>query len=1165
MIISFLTNFNLQNKPKTLTTFLSLSLIMRNLFKTEFLILFFAVLTTAGISQEDNHSSVLASGLWFRISVTEDNIYRIDYSTLKKLGLEFPSNPRLFGNNTGQLSYYNDGSHPDDLKEISIYLSTGTDGIFNEGDYLLFYGKGPGKWIYDYSSGEFTHRRHNYSDTAFYFLTSGLAPGKRITTSEEPSSEPDLVSESSDALSIHEIESENILHSGREWFQPAGSGRNIEINPGFTGILTNEKIRYKIRVLARASKTTSFIFNNAGAALTTMQVDGVNVSSTTGIYARIAESEGEAYPLSSEPLFGISYSNNGEISARGWIDYITLHGRKRNWHDGHFSVIVDSRSLGEDTVTEFVLSGETGNSIIWDVTEPSSPAEMNCTYTGNDLRWRSKTDSLRTFIAFSPDKAIIPFVEYRPVANQNLHNSVEADMVIIAHPIFLPYAEQLAEIHRGDSGLETLVITPQQIYNEFSGGIPDIVAFRNFLRMKYLRQKNSERKLKYLLLFGDGSFDNRTPPPGNTNFIPTYQTQNSNVIVSSFTSDDFYGLLDDGEGEESGTEDIGIGRLPVSDTAEARIVVNKIERYIKTPDMADWKNILCLIADDEDGNIHMSDSEGLAIIAEERARWAVVDKIYIDAFRQSTTSTGQFYPDATRAINDRINSGALIVNYIGHGNETSLAHERIISPGEISNWRNKSKLPLFITATCEFSRFDDVSGNPSTGSIGEKQSSGEQILLHPEGGAIALMSTTRLVYSAPNYILNRNIFETAFNRDEDGRSMRLGDIIRSAKNLSGPNTNKRNFMLLGDPALRLAWPWKGIVVTDSINNSPAAESTDTLKALSMITISGHLEDTSGNLAENFNGIIMHTVFGKTNLNETLANDGGQKMEFTERNTILFDGKTRAEKGRFRFTFIVPRDIDYSPGKGKINYYAYDGYVDMNGSCEEIVIGGFSNSYNNDLSGPNIRLFLNDTLFRSGGFTGINPVLLAMIEDSGGINIAGTGIGHDLSFWLDGNKSEPILLNSYFQNDFGSYSSGKILYPLAGLSPGNHSLTLKAWDNFNNSSEKTIHFITGEESYLVLRNLLNYPNPFREGTSISLQHNRPEGTIDVTVSIFNINGQLINVLYTSLESTGYQLEPITWDGLSAGGQKSPAGLYPYTVKISCKNGETSTISGRMIIY
>ena len=1138
---------------------------MRKHLKIECLSTIFFILTLPGISQDYSSSSVLSSGKWYRISVTGDNIYRVDYSTLKALGLENPSNPRIFGNNTGQLSYYNDGSQPDDLKEIAIFTNTGTDGIFNEGDYLLFFGLGTARWIYDYSTGEFNHKKHNYSDTAFYFLTSGQTPGRKVTRSEVPVNVPDQITETSDDLFIHEIDSDNILHSGREWYQNAGSGRDIEVNPGFRDVITTEKIKYKIMVLARASVSTRFSFSDSKSTLSSVQVEGINPSSTTGIWARTAELTGEVFPQSSEPAFRVSYSNNGEISARGWLDNVILHARKQNKFDGRYSAFIDSRSVNEGMVTEFAISGEAENVIVWDVSDPFNPREQTLTVSGGKIRFRSETDSLKTFIAFSPTYAKIADIDASPVPNQDLHSSNAADMVIVVHPLFYPYAVRLAELHRTSSGLESLVTTPQQIYNEFSGGTPDIVAIRNFLRMKYQRQKNGERKLQYLLLFGDGSYDNRTPPPGNTNYIPTYQTINSNVTISSFTSDDFYGLLDDGEGEEAGTEDLGIGRIPVSDTTEAGIMVSKIEKYLNASDQDDWRNLLCMIADDEDGNIHMNDTEGLVAIAEDRAPWAVIDKIYIDAYKQSTTSTGQFYPDATRAINDRINSGALIVNYVGHGNETSLAHERIISPEDIRSWSNQGRLPLFITATCEFSRFDDISSNPATGTIIEKQSSGESILLHPDGGAIALMSTTRLVYSAPNYILNRNIFETAFNRGEDGRAMRLGDIIRIAKNMSGSNTNKRNFLLLGDPALRLAWPWNGKVITDSINNVPAGESTDTLKALSMITISGHIEDISGNPAEDFTGIVTHTVFGKPSVYKTLANDGGEKLEFTERNAILFAGKTKALKGRFRFSFIVPRDIDYSPGQAKIIYYASDGNRYMNGSFTGIVTGGFSNSDHNDSSGPFIRLFLNDTLFRSGGIAGSNPVLLALIEDEGGINTAGTGIGHDITFWLDGDNSSPVILNNHFKNDFGSYSSGSVYYPLHGLSPGSHTLTLKAWDNFNNSSEVSINFVAGDEENIVLKNLLNYPNPFSENTRISLQHNRPEGILDVAVSIFNINGQLIRVLHSTLTSTGYQLEPIFWDGRNSYGQKAAKGIYPYSVKITSETGETSTLSGRMIIY
>ena len=1122
-------------------------------------------MTVSGITESYTSSSVLSSGKWFKIAVTEDNIYRIDFSRLKQIGLDYPSNPRIFGNNQGQLSYYNDGSEPDDLKEIAIYTFTGSDGVFNEGDYLLFFGKGTNRWIYDNSTGGFNYLRHNYSDTAFYFITSGPVQGKRVVPAEGSLLQPNYFSSVSDALYIHEMENENLLHSGREWYQPISYSKDADVNPGFKDIVITDKITYAIRVLARASVSTLFRLTENGSVLSAVPVNGIDLASTTGTYAQASQAVGEFMTSSSQPVFKVSFTNNGEISAKGWIDYVKLQARKLNKFEGKTAIFTDSKSVGNGKVTEFSISGSVDVTMIWDVTDPFTPKTIQFVRTGENITFKMATDNLKTLIAFISSNAKTPFIRSTALPHQDLHSSSPADMIIVTHPLFIQYAEQLSKIHQKNSGLISLVTTPEQIYNEFSGGVPDIAAIRNFLRMKFLLQKGTVHPLKYLLIFGDGSFENKTPPPGNTNYVPTYQTQNSNIIISSFTSDDFYGLLEDGEGEDAGTEDLGIGRIPVSDTTEARIVVSKIEAYISSANQGDWKNVVCITADDEDGNTHMSDAEGLAGLVAGRAPWVNVDKIYFDAYNQVTTSTGQFYPDVTQAISDRINSGTLIFNYIGHGNETSLAHERVITPADIDKWKNISKLPLFITATCEFSRFDEITINNVTGTITGKPSSGEKILLDRKGGAIALMSTTRLVYSAPNYALNRNIFEAAFDRDYEGKAQRLGDIIRIAKNMSGNNTNKRNFLLLGDPAVRLAYPWHGNVVTDSINRVPSGGVIDTLKALSLITVAGHIEDNSGNQSTDFNGVVNPLVFGKPSEIQTLANDGGQKMEFEEQKNILFSGKIRTENGRFRFTFIVPRDIDYSPGQGKISYYAFDETRDMKGSFSGIVTGGFSNKNDIDTEGPAISLFMNDTLFRSGGITDSNPRLLAMIEDKGGINTAGTGIGHDLSCWLDNDHTTSFILNNYYENDFGSYSKGSIIYNFSSLDPGSHILTLKAWDNFNNSSEKSIIFLVEIGEKFILKNLLNYPNPFIEGTKISAEHNRPDEQFDVTVTIYSMNGAVIRILKTSIPATGYQFAPVEWDGNTSGGQRAGRGVYPYRVTIITGSGETSTISGRMIIY
>jgi len=1136
---------------------------MRRLFQILTPLLLFLSVNLYAQSFKDSYSSSskLSTGKWFRIAVTTDGIYRIDYSKLKQLGLENPSNPSIYGNNFGQLSYYNDDPKPDDLKELPIFINSGSDGVFNEGDYLLFFAQGTGRWIYNKAKNIYDYNQHNYSDTAFYFITSGIVPGRKIVTEAEPSEPVTYSSSGSDVLFVHELDEVNIIKSGREWYQEIATAH---IDPGFTELQTTEDIKFNIRVASRAAYFTNFSLYEGTTLKTTVQVQGVNLFDYTGTSFQITDSTGAIQSASKSPVYDIKFINNGQAGAHGYLDRITLQARRTNSYTGTAIQFSDFKSVATGSVTLFSINNLPNDALVWDVSDPLNVKQIPYTRSGENISYKCSTDSLKTFIAFTTANSSFPVIKQAAVRNQDLHSSVSADMIIVTYPLFRTYAEKLAEIHLKNEGLISQIVTPDEIYNEFSGGVPDICAIRNFMRMKYLKQKDSTHPLKYLLLLGDGSYENKTPPPNNPNFIPTYQSENSNVVVSSFTSDDFYGLLDDGEGEAEGTEDIGIGRLPVSDTSQAGIVLSKIKKYLDPSNMGDWKNVICLTADDEDGNTHMSDAEGLAAVIKDSVPTYNIDKIYLDSYKQTTTVNGQSYPDVNKAINDRINSGCLIFNYTGHGNESGLTAERVVKPEDIISWNNGGKLPLFITATCEFSRFDDAEVNLATHQITGKTSGGEMVLLNKDGGGIGLMSTTRVVYSAPNFYLNRNIFACAFTRDAQGNALGLGDIIKIAKNNSGNGPNKRNFTLLGDPALKLAYPYYGSIVTDSINNVPIGDKIDTLKALSLNTIAGHIVDSHGNLMNTFNGIVTPTVYDKASKIRTLANDGGQSMTFYLMNNILFSGKTMANNGRFRFNFIVPRDIDYSFGEGKISFYANDENEDMTGSFNDIIVGGFSDVISSDTAGPEIKLFMNDTLFRNGGITDSNPMLLAIINDHDGINTTGSGIGHDLTGYLDNEPNKSFVLNSYFENDFDNYMKGRINYNLFGLSVGNHSLTIKAWDIYNNSSEKTITFqvVTGKK--FQLRNLLNYPNPFFSETSISLEHNRPDNELNVTISIFGIDGRSIRIIKTKVSSAGYTLPAVHWDGNDEGGRRVGKGMYPYIVTIVTETGEFATTSGRMII-
>ncbi len=565
---------------------------------------------------------------------------------------------------------------------------------------------------------------------------------------------------------------------------------------------------------------------------------------------------------------------------------------------------------------------------------------------------------------------------------------------------------------------------------------------------------------------GDGSYNNMSQASGNSNFIPTYQSENSLNTSASYVSDDFFGFMGDQEGGSETMEefslDLGVGRLPAKNLEEAMVLYRKISNYNTKANRLDWRNNILFVGDDEDGNIHMSQANGLADWVRQTYPQFVVKKVLLDAYKQESTSTGARYPEVNRIITNDIQKGILIYNYTGHGGERGMAAEQILMREDLVKLTNSGNLPLFVTATCEFSRFDDLTDDEGT--LIESTSAGETSLLNENGGSIALLSTTRIVYSDRNHYLNTKFYHVAFERDEDGNYYRLGDIIRMTKDSSGVQRNKLNFILLGDPALALAVPEYN-VQTDSLNGFEVSAVMDTLKAFSQVRISGHLTDISNQPMNYFNGTIYPSVFDKNLQVTTLSNDRGDPFQFETQENLLFKGKASVKNGRFSFDFMVPKDITYSFGKGKIVYYSEDSTMDANGYFNKFIIGGTDTDAVLDVDGPDISLYLNDKYFKDKGITNPNPVIYATISDASGINTVGNGIGHDITGVIDGKVSEPVILNDYFESDLDDYSSGKLSYPMFNLSEGWHSLTVKVWDIFNNSSEETIDFqvIAGRKS------------------------------------------------------------------------------------------------------
>ncbi len=1126
------------------------------------------ILLTISLPAQKNNGdyaaiSVLASGKWHIIKTVSEGVYKIDYNRLRELGFSNPAGVRIFGNNNGQLSYYNSDSQPDDLNEVAIDFIKGSDGVFNDGDFLLFFSAGTHRWEYDNLSENYIFNRHNYSDTAVYFVTEMAGEALPVYEDAIVTGPATYTTESFDLLFVKEEETANLIESGREWYQPLSPVFPVAINPGFNSLIPGEPLKYRLRVVGRSGVPSMFRLISGGETLLSVMVSEVNMASTTGTYARYGESQG-ILPYQPSPAYEIRFYNNGDSRASGWLDYLWLHGRAELAAIPNAPVFSDARSAGPGAVNEYKIKSQTASVNVWNVTDHRKPLKVEAAWDGTFVKFKSTADSVKRFVVFKNSEVPSANVSSIPINNQNLHATPPCDMIIITHPLFREQALRLAEIHSENDGLQSIIVTPSEIYNEFSGGIQDISAIRNYIRMVRNKHSASDHPLKYLLLFGDGSYQNKILPPKNPSFIPTWQTQNSNVITSSFMSDDFYGLLDDGEGESAGFLDIGIGRLPANDTSEATVMVNKIDKYINGSDQGNWRNILTFAADDEDGNLHMADAENLALLVSSVNPTLNLEKIYLDAFKQVVSASGQSYPDVNKAITDRIEKGTLIFNYLGHGNENGLAHERVVKTDDINSWRNTSRLPLFITATCEFSRFDDVDFNIITNKYEARTSAGEMVLKNPEGGAIALMTTTRVVFSAPNYILNRNIYQYMFENDAQGKPPRLGDIIRLAKINSGSGNNKRNFSLLGDPAIRLAFPWSGNAVTDSVNHRHISLPADTIKALAEITLSGHVSDIYGNVLDGFSGVIHTTVFDKPDVINTLANDGGFEMQFKQMNSVLFSGKTEVSDGKFIVKFLVPRDINYNYGNGKVSYYAYDSTLNITGYANDLIVGGFSNILKNDTTGPLIKLFLNDTLFKSGGLSDSEPILLAVISDSSGINTTGAGIGHDISMWINNATSNPAILNNYFESDFNSYTKGTIYYSVGRLENGQNSITLKVWDNYNNSSQETLFFVVGDDIKFILSDIINYPNPFTDLTRFSAGHNRPEEELNIEIGIYDLSGRKIKMMRKKSSSGGYVIEPVEWDRTADDGSRVSSGIYIYRITIMTGNNEIASGSGRMII-
>jgi hypothetical protein len=1086
-------------------------------------------------------NSVLATGEWYKIAVLNDGVFKIDYNFLKGLGIDIdnvdPNSFKLYGNGGKMLPALNSDYRPDDLIQNAVHVEGALDGSFDNNDYVLFYGQSPHGWKYDNASSKFMHEMNKYSDSTFYFITFSNTgdPAKRISIQSSQSS-PNTVVNSFDDYAYYEKDVLNLIKSGDMWFGEVFSLKtNYDFVFNFPNIDVSTPVKLSVSGAARSSVNSSFVISSGSSSLN-IPFTFVNTGSYTARYADTSARVTTFSPTNDIVNINISY-NKPNSEAIAWLDEIELNVRRNLTMSGNQLFFRDVQSVGVGNISTFSIANANNIVRVWEITDPYNIKEQSYSVAGSILSFSLATDSLREFVSLTTDynSKVIPL---GGVGNQNLHAITQTDMIIVSHPKFLNHANQLASFHTSE-GLVVSVVTPQQIYNEFSSGSQDIVAIRDFVRMLYERNPAATIP-KYLMLLGDGSYDNKNRLVGNTNFIPSYQTPNSIDIIGSLVSDDYYGLLDPTEGTWSGVEyaDIAIGRLCVKNNEEADNVINKILNYNTIASMDEWRNRMVFIGDDEDNNVHMNQSNSLASIVEINQKSYNINKVFFDAYQQESTSGGTRYPEVNKAINEAVENGSLIVNYTGHGGEAGWAVERVLTVQQINAWENKSNFPLFITATCEFARWDDP-----------LRTSGGELVLLGEGGGIALLTTVRLVFSSPNFALNQSVFNVAFTKI-NGKMPTLGEVFLEVKNQNATVANNRNFTLLGDPALRLAYPVYDVKTTKL--NGVAITTSDTIRALSKVTIDGEVQDENGNKLTNFNGVITPVVFDKSKSITTLSNDGGLPFNFNLQTSKLFKGKVSVTNGDFSFTFVVPKDISYNFGQGKLSYYAENQSSDANGYYNDFYIGGTASNYPSDEVGPEIELYMNDNNFVFGGITDDNPTLLAYVNDINGINMVGNGIGHDIIAILDDETENAFILNDFYEADLNSYQKGTIKFPFQDLEEGRHKLTLKVWDVYNNSNEATIEFVVVKSRDIVLDRVYNYPNPFTTYTEFWFEHNQPGKQLYAQVQIFTVSGKLVKTLQKNILNEGYRSTSITWDGLDEYGDKIARGVYVYRLKVRTEN-------------
>ena len=1094
--------------------------------------------------------SVLSSGEWHKLAVTESNIYSITGAYLQNNGISLAGieteKIRLFGHPGGVLPQPNNVFRYSDPEEIAIWVDDGNDGSFDTNDKIILWAEGPDKIAYNETDNLVTYENNFYSDTSYYFLNFNQSIGKRIQEVESINGNYPVV-DSHTAYFVHELDQTNILSSGREWY---GEKFDNNLNQTFETNISNwvggSQGKITSAVMASSFHPSKFTLNINGVKVGDQNIDSIPNSQ----YSIKGQENIQVFPFALSSSDGSNLEVNYIFEKQGglgYLNYFLVQVQQNTSFSGKpLALLIPQKT---DDISTLQISNATSSMIVWNTSTFNNVKAIKGSLNNDIWKANIESDTTNWFYAFDPNSEIQSPEYSGRVPNQDLHGITSAELLIISSPEFIAQAKDLGN-YKTSIGIQTEVATTTQVYNEFSSGRQDVTSIRDFA--KYLYENSG---LKQLLLLGKGTYDYKNIMGANLSFVPIYESRNSLEPLKTYGSDDYLTFMEDNEGEWQEnigfdhTMDIGVGRLPVKSEEEARIVIEKIKFYDSKENIGSWKKKVFFIAENGDDNQHQGDAERLSTLVDTTYNSFDPKKIYVDSYPINVYPSGTKAPKVNEAIDQAIKNGTFIINYTGHGNEGQWAKSVIFNTDMIEALNNKF-LPLFVTATCEFGRHDDV----------DKISGGEELVIKENAGAIGMITTSRPVFATSNYTLNLAFYNEVFKK-QDGEYKMLGDIFKATKNNSLNGPNNRNFSLLADPSLKLSYPEKSIQL-DSLN-SFHLQSRDTIKALEKVRFSGTLRNADGTPDNQFSGKVNITVYDSPSVLKTLGNFEAP-FEYKERTSALFVGTSNIDKGEFSFEFVVPLDINYKNSNGKISMYAIsNNSTDATGASVSILMSGSATNPQKDTTPPQIKLYMEDSTFHDNDLVSSNTLLIADLFDESGINLSKSQVGHLLTYVLD--DQEPVTVSDYFEYNPGSYQSGKLMVPIQDIKPGYHTLQFKAYDVYNNFSEEEIGFRVAPDEEAVISELSAYPNPMRNHVIFALKHNLNGDELLITLQVLNRLGDLVYSKETYYSEAPSLINDLEWDGRNATGQKLTEGIYLFKVIVrSSSSGASTARFGKLMI-